>query len=92
MLSSDVGPWAAFQKLRSFLKREAKHNKPLRDSKVQIGIDCSRCSSVWVAIPIASYAYFRRYFTEFVTAGVDIFLVAMALSALAILLNRIPKR
>lgn len=93
MLSSDLGPWSAFAKLRSFLKREAKNNKPLRDSKVHIGIECIRCDSVWVAIPVATYAAFRHQLENYVTIPADIFLSGMALSALAIIFNRIfPKR
>lgn len=92
MLSSDVGPFAVFTKLRSFLKREAKESKPLRASKIHEGIECSRCSSVWCAIPIATYAYCRRFLADWFCAAVDVLLVALALSAIAVLLNRIPKR
>lgn len=92
MLSSDLGPWSVFEKLRSFLKREAKHNKPLRDSKFHVGIDCIRCDSVWLAIPVAAYAAGRHLLVNWVTIPADIFLSAMALSAIAVLLNRIPKK
>lgn len=92
MLSSDVGPWGAFEKLRSLLKHESKTNKPLRDSKVHIGIECIRCDSVWVAIPVAIYAACRHQLVNYATIPADVFLSSMALSAIAVLLNRIPKR
>lgn len=88
LLSQDDGPGHLILKLRSMLKREAKKNTALRKTYVHEGVECLRCSSIWLAIPIASYAYFRRYFVEWVTAGCDIFLVAMSLSALAILFQR----
>lgn len=93
LLSQDSGPAHVFLKLRSKLKKEAKQNTALRKTYVHEGVECLRCSSVWIAIPVASYAYFRRYFEDWLTAGCDIFLVAMALSASAILWHRaFPKR
>lgn len=92
LLSEDDGPAAIFSKLRSFLKREAKENKTLRASKVHEGITCPRCSSIWVALPIAAYGYFRERSPEWFVATGDVFLLWMALSAMAILFNRIPKQ
>lgn len=89
LLSDDLGPFGMFSKLRSFLKREAKTNKPLRASKAHIGIECRRCSSVWVAVPVAVFAYFHRQLPVWFAAAGDIFLGAMALSAIAILLSRL---
>lgn len=57
LFSSDVGPWGMFSKLRSFLKREAKHNKPLRESKVHLGVSCMKCESIWMATPIAAFVF-----------------------------------
>lgn len=93
MLSDDVGPWGVFSKLRSFLKREAKDNKPIRESKVHIGISCQRCTSIWIALPVAVYAACRHRLESYATIPADVFLSAMALSALAIIFNRaFPKR
>lgn len=92
LLSQDDGPAAMFSKLRSFLKREAKEHKALRATKVHEGIDCLRCSSVWVALPIALYGLFRERLSETAMACGDAFLIWMALSAMAILFNRIPKQ
>lgn len=88
MLSSDTGPWLMFSKLRSWLKREAKKNAAVRASAVHHGITCIRCDSVWIAVPISGYAFYHdRLATGFIITG-DIFLAAMALSAIAIILNR----
>lgn len=92
MLATDKGPYFAFTKLRSWLKKEAKENKPVRESKIHVGIACPLCTSVWVAIPVAAYAYYHRRLVPWVTVPGDIFLLAMSFSAVAILLNRIPKR
>lgn len=88
MLSSDTGPWLMFSKLRSWLKREAKKNSAVRASAVHHGITCIRCDSVWVAIPISAYAWFHDKLPAWFAATGDIFLAAMALSAIAIILNR----
>lgn len=88
MLASDKGPYFIFTRLRSWLKREAKENKPVRESKIHVGIACPLCTSVWVAFPIAAYAYFHKQLHVDVSACGDIFLSAMALSAVAILMNR----
>lgn len=82
LLSVDTGPAKIFQKLRNFLKRESKIHPVLRKSDVQHGIECLRCSSVWVAIPVALCAMFPR-------SSVDDFLIlVLALSGLAILFQR----
>lgn len=92
LLSSDTGPWDLAIRFRSYLKREAKDNKALRASKVQEGIECLRCSSTWVSLPVAAYGYFRGRCAEWFTACGDVFLIWMALSAMAILFNRVPKQ
>lgn len=94
LLSEDDGPWGAFRRLRAVLKREAKHNATLRKSEVHKGIECKRCSSIWVAGPIAAYAmvHDQEWMAGVVPWG-DGFLLAMALSQLAIIFNRaFPER
>lgn len=92
-LSDDVGPWRIFSKLRSTLKKEAKHNTALRKSALHEGIDCIRCDSVWVAIPVAIYTYNHEGLQDWLVAGVDISLLCLALSSLVILWHRaLPKR
>lgn len=92
MLSSDSGPWKVFTLLRAGLKREAKHNAVVRKSDVAHGAECLRCNSVWFAAPIAAWSLFGHgpYWLRFC---VELFLLAMALSAAAILFQRMfPKR
>lgn len=88
LLSDDSGPYRFIAKFRSFLKREEKHNKALKKSDVANGIECARCNSVWVAFPIALYAHNHSNWTGWWIDAIDVFLLCMALSALAILLNR----
>lgn len=88
LLSEDTGPAKIFSKLRSFLKKEAKTNAALRKSDIHHGVDCLRCSSVWVAAQVAAYAYHHDRMDGWFVATVDIVLLAMAFSAMAILLHR----
>lgn len=93
MLGEDSGPWKLIEKLRSFLKREAKQNPTLRKSAVHEGIECLRCNSIWLAFPIALYGFNRESLAGWIIATGDVFMLWMALSALAILFNRMfPKR
>lgn len=93
MLADDSGPWNIIEKSRSFLKREAKQNPTLRKSAVHEGIECLRCNSIWVAFPVAIYGYNRELLDRWIATPCDTFLAWMALSALAILFNRMfPKR
>lgn len=87
LLSKDTGPSHIFLKLRQFLKREAKQHKSLRKTFVHEGIECTRCSSVWIAAPIAVYAIYRESLSDWAVAT-DIFLFTMALSGGAILFQR----
>lgn len=88
LLSEDTGPAKMFQKLRAYLKKEAKHNTTLRKSDLHRGIECLRCSSVWMASLVAAYAYHREAMDGWGVAVVDIVLLCMALSAMSILWNR----
>lgn len=88
MLSSDGGPYRVFTKLRSKLKKEAKTSPSLRKSDIAKGISCIRCSSVWVSGVVAAYAYYHDELGPGLSSRVDIFLACMALSGLAILVNR----
>lgn len=89
LLSEDDGPWGMFRRLRSYLKKEAKSNTPLRRSELHKGVECIRCDSLWLAAPIAAYAYHHDTIQDlWWVAVVDITLCCMALSACAILWNR----
>lgn len=93
LFSQDTGPWNVFSRFRSFLKKEAKTNKPLRDSRIQTGIDCLRCSSLELAIPVALYAIFHDSLPEWIQTTGDVTVLALALSAAAILFHRMyPSR
>lgn len=93
LISIDDGPAKIFLDFRKLLKREAKQHPVLRKSDIHHGIDCSRCSSVWLALPIALYGFNRESFSGWIVAIGDVFLSWMALSAMAILFNRMfPKR
>lgn len=91
LLSEDDGPWGMFRRFRSFLKKEAKNNTTLRRSEVHRGISCVKCDSIWVATPIAVFAYHRDRMDGWGASTADIVLLVMAISAMAILWNRIPK-
>lgn len=88
MLSEDDGPWGMFRKLRSALKREAKTNTTLRKSEVHKGVECVKCDSIWIATPIAIFVHHHDSLADWFSATGDIVLLVMAISALAILLNR----
>lgn len=93
LLADDSGPWRFISKFRLWLKREEKKSPALKKSDVASGVECIRCNGLWFALPIATYAHCRRFLADWVVACVDIFLVALALSALAILFQRaFPKR
>lgn len=89
MLSEDGGPYKLFAKLRSKLKKEAKHNPALRKSDMAAGLSCIKCSSVYVAGAIATWVYYHDSINGWILAAGDVFLACMALSALAILVNRL---
>lgn len=88
LLSSDTGPYGVFTKLRSYLKREAQHNKPLRQSKVHLGIDCIKCVPHWVAFPIVAFVFSVEQLPQWLALAGWSFLLWNALSAIAILINR----
>lgn len=93
LLSSDDGPYRMFTKLRSWLKREAKHSAAMKKTAIDQGIECLRCTSVHMAIPIAAYVLFAGGEPRWFVMAADLFLLAMALSGAAILFNRaFPKR
>lgn len=88
LFSQDTGPAHVFSKLRSALKKEAKTNATLRKSDVHRGIDCLRCSSIWMALPIAAYVV-----SGWRSVWVDGLLWLLALSGAAILWSRaFPQR
>lgn len=93
LLAEDAGPAHMFTRLRSWLKREARAHPAVRKSAVHEGIECLRCNSVWIAYPVAIYALFYQDGPKWVVMVGDLFLLSMALSAIAILFQRMfPKR
>lgn len=88
LLSEDTGPFHFLSRLRSALKREAKHNKVVRKSDVANGIECVRCNSYWIVAPIAAYVFTSDYLPLWAVAACEAFLLWNALSAVAILVNR----
>lgn len=92
LISQDSGPWRAISSFRSWLRREEKHSPSLKKADVAHGVECLRCSSIYVALAVAIFAATRHLLINWVAAVGDVFLSAMALSAIAILLNRIPKQ
>lgn len=89
LLSEDEGPWGMFRRLRSFLKREAKAHSAVRRSEIHKGVECIRCDSVWIATPVAIFAYHRDRINGWAADTADIVLLCMAISAMAILWNRL---
>lgn len=89
LLSSDSGPYRAFSKLRSFLKRESKKHPAVKDSDIAKGMECIRCNSIWIASPLATYAFYHDSITGWWLMAGDTFLLCMALSACAILFHRL---
>lgn len=89
MISSDSGPWRAISRLRSWIRREEKKSPAMKKADVSKGVECGRCNSVHIAAAVAAFAYWHRRWPDwFETAG-DLFLGAMALSAISILLGRL---
>lgn len=88
LVSEDDGPSRIFQKFRSMLKREAKVHPALRKTALHEGIECLKCSSIWLALPIALFVYWREVAPGWLRVSGDVFLLWQALSALAILFNR----
>lgn len=83
LFSDDDGPYGMFRRLRGWLKREAKDSPKLRKSEIHKGIDCIKCESVWHGALIALYGL-----SGWRSVWIDGLLVALALSAAAILLHR----
>lgn len=92
LLADDSGPFKFITKIRSFLRREEKKNPILKKSDVAHGAECKRCNSLWFAFPIALFGYLHKRLWDWLATTGDILIIALAYSAVAILLNRIPKR
>lgn len=92
LISADSGPFKLMSKLRSFLSRKARTEPIVRKSDVHKGIKCPRCSSVWNAIPIAAYAIWYKDLPEWMVWSGDWLLLMLALSGIAVLLNKIPDK
>lgn len=88
LFGEDSGPWKLFARLRSRVRKESKENTALRKSDLQKGIGCLKCESVWWAAAIAAYAFFRDKLIDVAAMAGDAALYWMALSGLAIIINR----
>lgn len=88
LLADDSGPWRFLSKFRSFLKREEKKSVALKKSDLSKGVECKRCNSVHIAFALAAYAMFRHRLLDWIVVSGDIFIFAMALSAIAIIFVR----
>lgn len=91
LFSLDSGPFAIFRKLRSFISRESKEkeNKILRASEMNKGIQCIRCSSLELAIPVSLFTLFHPSLWPWLRIGGEVLVLSMALSGAAILAHRI---
>lgn len=93
LLADDSGPFKFITKTRSFLRREEKKSLILKKSDVAHGAECTRCNSLWFALPVAMFGYFHRRIWDWLATTGDIMIIALAYSALSILFNRMfPKR
>lgn len=88
MLSEDSGPWRLITKFRSWLKREEKKSPQLKKSDVAHGVECLRCNGIWFAALVTAFIYLRERLIDWVAIAGDSVLVCMALSGMAIILNR----
>lgn len=87
-LSDDTGPYHIFSRLRGALRRQAKRSPAVKNSDVAAGISCIRCNSVWIATPIAAFAYWHKDLPEWIQAAGNLVVLLCALSAAVILCNR----
>lgn len=79
LLSKEDGPAWVFRKLRKSI--------PVSSSAKQ-GIQCQWCVSVWMAIPMALFAYFKHDLNNTIQGAGNFFVLMLAFSALAIIINQ----
>jgi sterol desaturase/sphingolipid hydroxylase (fatty acid hydroxylase superfamily) len=77
LISKDDGPGFIFWKLRQ---------APKPKSSLKEGISCPFCVSIWFAAPISAYELIHK--PAWLTHCGDFFLLWMALSGIAIILNQ----
>lgn len=87
-LADDTGPFNLFGKLRSFLTRKARTETIVRKSKVDEGIQCKRCNSVWSGMILAAWVFVHESVPTWIMFVGDALILSFALSAAAILLVR----
>lgn len=92
LVTTDEGPYGVFSQFRAFLSRKAKQEPAVRKSKVHEGIRCSHCAGQWLALPISAYVIFHASLPQWLALTGDGFLLWNALSACAIIINRIPEK
>lgn len=92
LLSEDDGPFGVNRKLRHWLSRKSRTSAAVRKSEVAKGIRCVRCNGWWVALLLAGYASTHDNLSWWMTVAGDFLILSAALSAAAILINRIPEK
>lgn len=93
LVSDDTCPFGICEKLRNFFKRKAKTDPLVRKSKQAEGIQCKRCTSVQLAIPMVAWVFLHSSLPVWLMMVGDGFLLAMALSGASIILLRaFPQR
>lgn len=87
LVSKEDGPYWMFRRLRQLVVREAKQHKTVQKSKMQQGIQCIFCVSIWMAVPLSIYAtgILDLFWVKFIG---DPLIFALALSAVAIIVNQ----
>jgi len=88
MLSDDTGPWRFISKFRGWLKREEKKSPSLKRSDVAKGVECIRCSGIWMAMLITGFYYSRSGLFPWIAATGDAVILCFALAGAGVLFNR----
>lgn len=87
LVSSELGPGRIFQKLRLFLKKEAKQSKVVQKTAIHRGVECHLCNSYWWSLPIAAYCIWYYQIPEWGQTAGNIFLLWNALSGISVILK-----
>lgn len=88
LLADDTGPFGIFTKLRSFLERKSRTSPTVRKSKMDEGIECKRCNSIWGGVLLAAWAFLHETIPVGIMILGDAAIFTLALSGGAILLVR----
>lgn len=92
LFSEDDAPYGLARKLRSWVSKKAAKSHAVRESEIHKGIQCIRCQSVWWGMVLAPYAIYRDSLPTWLTAVGDWVILFSALSAVAVILTRIPEK